>query len=207
MNRIERKFRELKRAKKKAFIAYITAGDPTVSVTKKLVKALERSGTDIIELGIPFSDPLADGPTIQRASERALRGRTSLRAIFAMTEKLKEIVGIPLVMLSYYNPILKFGLKRFIREAKAAGIEGVIVPDLPPEEGQELKVLARRSDFALIFLAAPTSTSARIRKITADCSGFVYYVSLTGVTGARASLPPGVAAKLIAPAAVQHRPA
>lgn len=196
MNSVCEKFAELKAKKEKAFIAYITCGDPDLKTTARLVMELERSGVDLVELGMPFSDPLADGPTIQRASERALRQNTTLSGIFTLAKTLKKKITIPLVLLSYYNPLLKFGLGRFVKEAKAAGIEGVIVPDLPPEEGKRLKNLADRQDFALIFLVAPTSTPERIRKIVGDASGFIYCVSLTGVTGARRCLPPGVAAKI-----------
>lgn len=189
MNRIDRKFEELKRQKKKAFIAYITAGDPSLAMTKIIALALERSGADIIELGIPFSDPLADGPTIQAASRRALGGKATLKRVFAMASELREKTAIPLVFMTYYNPVLKYGIENFFRRCKACGVDGVIVPDLPYEESDEMIMFAKQSGIAAIFLVAPTSTLARIRQIAKRSKGFIYYVSLTGVTGARAKLP------------------
>ncbi|MDP2913200.1 MAG: tryptophan synthase subunit alpha [Candidatus Omnitrophota bacterium] len=189
MNRIDRKFEELKRQKKKAFIAYITAGDPNFAMTKKMAFALERSGADIIELGIPFSDPLADGPTIQAASRRALEKKATLKRVFVMVSQIRKKTAIPLVFMTYYNPVLKYGVENFFRKCKACGVDGVIVPDLPYEESDEMVKLAKQSGIAAIFLVAPTSTIARIRQIAKRSKGFIYYVSLTGVTGARTKLP------------------
>ena len=189
VNRIEKAFKELKAGRRKAFIAYITAGDPGLAATGKLVLELERSGADIIELGIPFSDPIADGPTIQAASYRALSGGASLAKIFALVKRLRKETEIPLVFMTYYNPILKYGLGRFFASCKKAGADGVIVPDLPVEESGELVRLGKKTGVSTIFLAAPTSTKDRIRKIVRCSSGFVYYVSSTGVTGTRRSLP------------------
>jgi tryptophan synthase alpha chain len=188
MNRIDKKFKELKRLRKKAFIAYITAGDPDLSTTKRIALALEKSGVDIIELGIPFSDPLADGPTIQAASQRALAGGASLKRIFSMTRTLRKNTDIPLVYMTYYNPVLKYGIDNFVNSCKACGVDGVIIPDLPYEEAVSLIRLSRKKNVATIFLAAPTSTRERIREIARSSSGFIYYVSLTGVTGARRKL-------------------
>ncbi|MBI5123815.1 MAG: tryptophan synthase subunit alpha [Candidatus Omnitrophica bacterium] len=196
MNRIDIKFRQLKKQKKKAFIAYITAGDPDLRTTEKLVLALEESGVDLIELGIPFSDPLADGPTIQAASERALRGGVSLKKIFKVVERIRKRADIPLVFMTYYNPVLKHGLGRFFRDCRSSGVDGVIVPDLPCEEAKELIGLGRRASVATIFLAAPTSTHSSIKNIARSSRGFIYYVSLTGVTGARSKLPPEVISKV-----------
>lgn len=189
MNRIDKKFKELKKQKKKAFIAYITAGDPNLSMTKNIVLALEEAGVDIIELGIPFSDPLADGPTIQAASGRALLKGINLRKIFAAVKNLRKAAGIPIVFMTYYNPVLKFGIQNFVKNCKQAGVDGVIIPDLPFEEAKDLVKYSKKAGLATIFLAAPTSTRVRIANIAKNSTGFIYYVSLTGVTGARSKLP------------------
>ena len=189
MNRIDIAFRRLKANRGKAFIAYITAGDPDLAATGKLVLCLERSGADMIELGIPFSDPIADGPVIQAASYRALSKKVNLAKIFRLVERLRKDTEIPLVFMTYYNPILKYGLERFFMSCKRAGVDGVIVPDLPVEESDELVRLGRKTNTSTIFLIAPTSTKDRMRKIVRRSSGFIYYVSSTGVTGTRRSLP------------------
>lgn len=196
MNRIDKKFKELKARGKKAFIPYITAGDPSLAMTAKLVLALERSGADIIELGIPFSDPLADGPTIQAASQRALRNHVNLKKIFRMVSRLRKDTNIPIVFMTYYNPVLKYGLDRFVKDCKRRGSDGVIIPDLPFEEAGDLARLAKKEHIAAIFLAAPTSTKERIKDIAKVSSGFIYYVSLTGVTGARSKLPEEIKPKV-----------
>ena len=192
MNRIDKKFKSLKKYNGKAFIAYITAGDPDEAVTEDIVLALESSGVDIVELGIPFSDPLADGPTIQAASHRALRNKINLKKIFKMVTHLRKVTQVPIAFMTYYNPVLKYGLQPFFRSCAACGVDGVIVPDLPYEEAKELIALGRKYKIATIFLVAPTSTRQRIKKIVQVSTGFIYYVSLTGVTGARAKLPPEV---------------
>lgn len=192
INRIEKKFRDLRKLKKKAFIAYITAGDPSLSITKKIVLALEDSGADIIELGIPFSDPLADGPTIQAASHRALLKGVNLKKIFSLVAELRRKTKIPIVFMTYYNPVLRYGIQDFVANCKKIGVDGVIVPDLPFEEAGDLIKLSKAYGIATIFLAAPTSTRDRISNIVKKSSGFIYYVSLTGVTGARVKLPPEV---------------
>jgi len=192
MNRIDKKFKELKRAGQKAFIAYITAGDPSLDVTEDIVLALESSGVDMIELGIPFSDPLADGPTIQAASYRALKAGASLKKIFKVVERLRKLTEIPIVFMTYYNPVMKYGVQSFFKSCVSCGVDGVIVPDLPCEEAGELMALGKRHKIATIFLASPTSTKDRIRKIVKVSTGFIYYVSLTGVTGTRVKLPPEV---------------
>jgi len=196
MNRIDRRFRELKKRSQKAFIAYITAGDPNLAMTKKLVLELEGSGVDIIELGIPFSDPMADGPTIQAASQRALSGGASVRKIFGAVRDLRMKTRIPLVFMTYYNPVLRFGVEKFIGMCRKAGIDGIIVPDLPCEESSALVRAARSAGVAAIFLVAPTSTPARMKMIAKRSRGFIYYVSLTGVTGARTALPSDIAMNL-----------
>lgn len=196
MTRIDKKFRLLKRDKKKAFIAYITAGDPNMGVTARLVPALEAAGVDIVELGIPFSDPLADGPTIQAASGRALKNKANLSKIFRMVKALRGKTTIPIAFMTYFNPVFRYGLERFISDCASNGVDGVIVPDLPHEEAGELIKLGRSKKVATVFLAAPTSTKDRFKNIIKDSTGFIYYVSLTGVTGARRSLPAELGAKI-----------
>ena len=189
MNRIDKRFKDIKKQKRKAFIAYICAGDPDIATTEKLVLELDRIGVDIIELGIPFSDPLADGPTIQKASLRALEKKVNLSRIFSLISSLRKKTDIPLVLMGYYNPIYSYGVERFVKEAKISGADGVIIPDLIPEEANELISAARQYDFNTIFLIAPTTTNKRMKLITQKSTGFIYYVSLAGVTGARAALP------------------
>ena len=195
-SRIDRKFRELKRKKKKAFIAFIMAGDPSLAVTKKLISELEDSGADIIELGVPFSDPLADGPTIQRASERALKKGVNLNSVFNLVKSARVYTEIPIVFLTYYNLVLHYGLSRFIEKARHSGMDGVVIPDLPPEESFELRRIAAKNNVAIIHLAAPTSSEKRLKNIAASSTGFIYYVSLTGTTGARKKLPKEITASL-----------
>jgi len=196
MNRIDEKFRELKSQKKKALITYITAGDPDLSTTKRISLALESSGVDIIELGIPFSDPLADGPVIQAASHRALLRGASLRKIFYAVKDIRRSTQIPLVFMTYYNPVLRYGIQDFVKSCRDTGVDGVIIPDLPYEEAKDLVSAARIGRISTIFLAAPTSTKARIKHIAKYSSGFIYYVSLTGVTGARSKLPAELTANI-----------
>lgn len=196
MNRIDKKFIELKKKKKKAFVVYITAGDPNLSMTGKLAIALEKSGADIIELGIPFSDPLADGPTIQAASQRALKSGANLKKIFKTVSAMRNKIGIPLVFMTYYNPVLQYGPSGFFKDCGRYGVDGVIIPDLPAEEGGEIIKLGRRNRVATIFLVAPTSTRKRIANISKKSTGFIYYVSLTGVTGARSKLPAELKSKV-----------
>jgi tryptophan synthase alpha chain len=196
VNRIDKTFKALRAKDKKAFIAYITAGDPDLATTDRIVCSLEKSGVDIVELGIPFSDPLADGPTIQAASQRALRKKVTMKKIFAMVAKLRHKTGLPLVFMTYFNPVLKYGIKNFFKSCSACGVDGVIVPDLPCEEAKELIKAGRAEGVATIFLVAPTSTRQRIAKIAAESRGFIYYVSLTGVTGARAKLPEDILSKI-----------
>ena len=185
MNRIERTFKELKSLNKKAFIPYIMAGDPSVERTKELVLVLEECGADIIELGVPFTDPLADGPTIQRAAERALKEGVTLKGVLALVKDLRTKTRVPLVLMTYYNPVFKYGEERFVKDAKDAGVDGVIIPDLPPDEAGELIKTAKKAGLATIFLLAPTSTEDRIKKVATASRGFIYYVSMTGITGAQ----------------------
>ncbi|MDD5428007.1 MAG: tryptophan synthase subunit alpha [Candidatus Omnitrophica bacterium] len=206
MNRVDKKFKKLKKEGKKAFIAYITAGDPALAMTERAVLALEGAGVDIIELGIPFSDPVADGPTIQAASQRALKKGASLKKIFAMVRALRRKTEMPLVFMTYFNPVFKFGLVKFFKTCREAGVDGVIIPDLSIEEAGETIALGRKNVVATIFLAAPTSPRKRIKEIAAKSRGFIYYVSLTGVTGARTKLPPEVAANVKAIKSITDKP-
>jgi len=189
MNRIDLKFRELKKKGRKAFIAFITAGYPDLSTTARLIPELEKAGADIIELGIPFSDPMADGPVIQEASMEALKKKTDLRSIFKMVKSIRSKTEIPLCFMTYYNPVFSYGFGNFARQAEDCGVDGVIIPDLPPEEGQELIKAARATGLATVFFISPTTADKRMRKICASSRGFIYYVCLTGVTGARRELP------------------
>lgn len=184
-NRIGATFEQLRARGEKALIAYIMAGDPSLQETESLVLELERAGADIIELGVPFSDPIADGPVIQRAAERALRSGTSLRKILDAVAGLRARTQIPLVLMTYYNTVHAFGEEVFSRQAAAAGVDGLIVPDMPPEESTTLAPAAARDGLCVIFLLAPTSTPVRLTQIARRSRGFVYYVSLTGITGAK----------------------
>jgi len=189
MNRIEAKFRELKAKKKKAFIAFITAGYPSLAVTEKLVIEFSRSGVDIVELGVPFSDPMADGPVIQGSSFEALKKGTNLKGILKSVKKIRKSTQMPICLMSYYNPIFIFGEERFVKAARSSGVDGVIVPDLPPEEGKSLIRLCNKYGLDNICFIAPTTSVSRMKRIVAAARGFIYYVSLTGVTGARRALP------------------
>lgn len=188
MNRIEQVFQKLNRDNNKALIPYVSCGDPDLEFTEKLIPVLEEGGADIIELGVPYSDPVADGPTIQKASLRALEAGINLEKIFSLAERLSKKSRVPLVLMTYYNPIFVTGVDNFINRAHAAGIDGLIVPDLPPEEASYLKEAADNKGLSLTFLIAPTSTNERIQKAAGVSSGFVYCVSVTGVTGARQGL-------------------
>jgi tryptophan synthase alpha chain len=172
-----------------ALIPYITVGYPTVETTLKVVPLFATSGCDIIELGIPFSDPLADGATIQRAAYEALRQGVTIKVCFEVAQELRRQVEIPLVFMTYYNPVLKFGVEQFCSKCAEVGIDGLIIPDLPPEEGQDLEQSTKRHELDLIYLLSPASTEERIKLVASRSSGFIYLVSLTGVTGARAKLP------------------
>ncbi|MSQ77178.1 MAG: tryptophan synthase subunit alpha [Nitrospiraceae bacterium] len=184
-NRLDTTFARLKAKAEKALIAYIMAGDPSLQETEQLVLELERAGADIIELGVPFSDPIADGPVIQKAAERALRSGTSLKKILAAVATLRARTQIPLVLMAYYNTIHAFGEAGFCREAARAGVDGLIVPDMPPEEAGRLDAHASTAGICIIYLLAPTSTPDRRAMVARRSRGFVYYVSLTGITGAQ----------------------
>ncbi len=184
-SRLDHTFAQLRQRGEKALIAYVMAGDPSLQETEQLVVELEQAGADIIELGVPFSDPIADGPVIQQAAERALRSGTSLRTILPMVTRLRARTQIPLVLMAYYNNIHAFGAERFCHEAAQAGVDGLILPDMPPDEAGPLKGPAAAAGLQLIFLLAPTSTAKRRTFVARQSQGFVYYVSLTGITGAK----------------------
>ncbi len=183
MGRIERKFRDLKKRDEKALIAYLTAGDPNLKKTKEIILSLDSAGVDILEIGVPFSDPTADGPIIQAASRRALKNGATLSSILDMAESVRESSDIPIVLFGYYNPILNYGNERFAKRAKTSGVDGILVVDLPPEESAELRKYTDRSGIDFISLVAPTTPSKRIRKISRNARGFLYYISITGITG------------------------
>ncbi|MFH0918631.1 MAG: tryptophan synthase subunit alpha [Candidatus Omnitrophota bacterium] len=185
MNRIDKKFIQLKKQGKQAFIAFITAGYPDLSTTGKLVRELENKGVDIIELGVPFSDPLADGPIIQEACGYALKQKTNLVKILGLVKQLRKHTSIPICLMTYYNPVFCFGDKTFVEQAKICGVDGVIIPDLPYEEAREFSRYAHQKGLANICFISPTSCAARIKAILKVARGFIYYVSLTGVTGSR----------------------
>jgi tryptophan synthase alpha chain len=187
MTRIKQKFAELKKRGEAALIPFITAGDPDLATTLKIMRALDAGGADCIELGIPFSDPTADGPTIQRSSERALKRPVSLPAIFRLLREFRKSSQLPVVLFGYYNPFFRFGLDRFARQAAAVGADGVLCVDLPPEESAELKRWTDEVGLDLIFLLSPMSGADRVDLVGRTSRGFVYYVSVTGVTGARRS--------------------
>jgi len=170
-------------------VAYITAGDPSLDATEKIVLAAAEAGADVIELGVPFSDPVADGPTIQRASERSLRGGTTLAGVIEIVKRLRANSDVPLILFSYYNPILQMGVEKFAAAAAAAGADGALATDLTPEEAADHRAAMRSHGLDTVFLAAPTSTDARLAKIAEVSSGFLYLISRTGVTGERSALP------------------
>jgi len=188
-SRISRQFAHLRASGEMGIVAYITAGDPSLPATLRFVLAAAQAGADVIELGIPFSDPLADGPTIQRASERALKAGTTLEAVINLVGQVRASSEVPLVLFSYYNPIFQMGLEKFASKASSAGADGVLVTDLTPEEADDHLRIMRAYHLDTIFLAAPTSDDQRLQKISAASSGFLYLISRTGVTGAKDALP------------------
>lgn len=194
MTRIDDTFARLRAQNKKAFVAYIMAGDPSVEVSLAVMKGLPAAGVDIIELGMPFTDPMADGPTIQLAGQRALEGGMTLQKTLDMvTEFRRSDTTTPIVLMGYYNPIYARGVVAFLADAGAAGIDGLIVVDLPPEEDTELCLPAQAAGLNFIRLATPTTDAKRLPKVLQNTSGFVYYVSITGITGAAAAKPEDVA--------------
>jgi tryptophan synthase alpha chain len=188
MTRIGKRFRKLAKEGKRAFIPYIMAGDPSIGRTRELILMLDRVGADVIELGVPFSDPLADGPVIQQAAERAVQNGVVLRDVIALVSDVRKECRTAIVLMTYYNPIFKYGEAEFVRDAVKAGVDGVIVPDLPPDEAGSLRKEAKKSGLDTIFLFAPTSTEERRRIVAKSSSGFIYYVSITGITGSELKL-------------------
>ena len=185
MSRIKNTFNRLKKKNETALIPYIMAGDPDLATTKTLILEMEKAGCDIIELGAPFSDPLADGPTIQRSAIRALKNHTSIADVLGLVANVRTTSKIPLIIMTYYNLIFHYGEERFVKDAAAVGLDGLILPDLPPEEAGTLMSLAKKAGLDTVFLLAPTSTDDRIKLVSKLSQGFVYYVSLTGVTGSK----------------------
>jgi len=196
VSRLEATFTRLRARGERALVAYLMAGDPSLAETRRLVVEADRRGADVIELGVPFSDPLADGPVIQRAGTRALAAGTSLARVLEMVSTLRAQVHVPLVVMTYYNPVLAFGLKSFARTAADAGADGVIVPDLPWEECEPLRAETEPAGLDMIQFVAPTSTPTRVKTIARLSRGFIYVVSLTGVTGARRELPKDLDAQI-----------
>jgi tryptophan synthase alpha chain len=194
--RISRRFAELHASGELGIVAYITAGDPSLDATLQFVLAMAEAGADVIELGVPFSDPLADGPTIQRASERALNRGATLRGVIELVARIRKSSQVPLVLFSYYNPVLQMGLDKFAATAAAAGADGVLITDLTPEESAEYREILDRHHLNTVFLAAPTSDAERLVKIAAVSSGFLYIISRTGVTGAEDAMPDDLPALL-----------
>jgi tryptophan synthase alpha chain len=189
VGRIARRFAELSESGELGLVAYITAGDPSLEASETIVLAAAKAGADVIELGVPFSDPVADGPTIQRASERALRSGTTLAGVIDLVRRLRKNTDVPFVLFSYFNPILQMGIEKFGDAAATAGADGVLATDLTPEEGGDYRTAMRSRGLDTIFLAAPTSTDTRLALIAECSSGFLYLISRTGVTGAREALP------------------
>ena len=196
MNRVDALFKKLRAEKRCGVIAYVTCGDPDRDTTIRVIQELERAGADAIELGVPFSDPIADGPVIQAASMRALRGGTTIADVYAVARAVRESSNIPLIAFSYLNPILRYGAERFAIEAKDAGIDSLLLTDLPPEAAKELKKTLKSQGLGAVFLLAPTSSDARIAAIDRASDSFVYYVSTTGVTGTRRELDPSLLVRL-----------
>jgi tryptophan synthase alpha chain len=196
VSRLDATFERLRARGERALVVYLMAGDPSLAETERLVVEAERRGADVIELGVPFSDPLADGPVIQRADVRALAAGTSLLRVLESVASLRTRVRVPLVLMTYYNPMLAFGLKAFARTAVDAGADGIIVPDLPHEEAEPLRAEAEPAGLDIVHMVAPTSTPARVKAIARRSRGFIYLVSLTGVTGERPTMPPDLEAQI-----------
>ncbi|MBP9002015.1 MAG: tryptophan synthase subunit alpha [Candidatus Hydrogenedentes bacterium] len=196
MNRIERRLSALAGEKKTAFVPFLMAGDPDFSWSERIVCLLDRAGADIIEYGVPFSDPVGDGPVIQEAAQRALSGGATLAGVLESVKHVRERSDVPLMLFSYLNPILAYGVERFARDAAAAGVDGVLCVDMPPDEANEYKQALDSTGLRAIFLAAPTTTDERLTLIGQQSTGFVYYISRLGVTGERAALEQDLAASV-----------
>jgi tryptophan synthase alpha chain len=196
VNRIRRLFKHLARDERTGLIAYVTCGDPDRETTIKVIEALEAAGADAIELGIPFSDPIADGPVIQAAAQRALAQKTTTDDVFAIARAVRSRSEIPLIAFSYLNPVTRYGIERFAVGAKEAGIDSLLLTDLPPEAAKEVRQAAKTNGLGVIFLLAPTSSDGRIAAIDRASDDFIYYVSTTGVTGTRSELDPALVGRL-----------
>ncbi len=186
MGRISEKFKALRAKNEKALVVYLTAGDPSMSKTKELILSLDKAGVDIIEIGVPFSDPTADGPVIQAASQRALKAGATLRGVLDMVADVRVVSDIPILLFGYYNPIFSYGAQKFAKAANRAGVDGVLVVDLPPEEAPELRAHTDAAGLDFISLIAPTTGKDRLKTIVKSATGFLYYISITGVTGSAA---------------------
>lgn len=206
MGRIEATFSRLRQQGKKALIPFMTAGDPDLAATERLIHALVEGGADLIELGVPFSDPMADGPTIQAASERALAAGTTLPGVLQIVSRVRRHTNVPIVLMGYYNPVLQFGPARFAREAAAVGVDGVLLVDLPPEEAGEIRDDLRAAGIRLITLLAPTTPPDRRMRLAAEAEGYLYYVSMTGVTGTQRVDPEAIRAEVDALRQSTHLP-
>src|SRR6267143_5179941 len=204
--RISKRFAELRAFGELGIVAYIVAGDPSLDASLKYVLALAEAGADVIDLGIPFSDPLADGPTIQRASERALKAGATLAGVLDLVRRIRQSSQVPLVLFGYYNPFLQMGLEKFAAAASSAGADGVLVTDLTPEESDDYRRVLAAHHLDTVFLGAPTSTDERLKKIAACSSGFLYLISRTGVTGAKDALPDDLPSLLRRARGVTHLP-
>lgn len=196
MNRIDKKFSVLKKDKKKAFIVYLSVGYPNIKTCERLILELSKLDVDMFELGMPFSDPLADGPMIQESSSYALKHKINIDSLFSLARRLRKKIDKPLLMMGYFNPILQYGLKRFAVNAKKSTLDGVIIPDLPIEEAAQINRYLNENKIHLINFIAPTTDLSRIKKISVKSKGFIYYVSLTGVTGARHRLPAELSSRI-----------
>ncbi len=196
MRRISKCFELLQSKNEKALVAFLTAGDPDLASTKDLFKVVEENGADIIELGVPFSDPLADGPVIQASSQRSLKSGTTLKKIIQLVQDIRQTSQLPIVLMTSFNPVFVYGLDQFVNDAVQAGVDGVIVPDLPLEEAEDFNALADSRGLDMIFLLAPTSTPERVDRTARQSKGFIYYISVTGVTGVRVSLAEGLEKKM-----------
>lgn len=198
MSRIQDRFDLLKSKKEKALTVFITAGDPDLSATHEMFSVLEKNGADVIELGVPFSDPIADGPVIQKSALRALKSGTTLKKIIQLVADIRKTSQLPIVLMTSFNPVYVYGQEKFVDDAVRVGVDGVIVPDLPPEEAQALEDYAHQKGLDMIYLLAPTSTVDRVKIVSQRTRGFIYYISLTGITGTRDSLASGLQQKVSA---------
>ncbi|OGW18783.1 MAG: tryptophan synthase subunit alpha, partial [Nitrospinae bacterium RIFCSPLOWO2_12_FULL_47_7] len=196
MSRIQERFKLLRSKNEKALSAFITAGDPDLAATKELFSILEKNGADIIELGVPFSDPIADGPVIQKSALRALKSGATLKKIIHLVAEIRKSSQLPIVLMTSFNPVYVYGQEKFVDDAVRAGVDGLIVTDLPPEEAVSLENHAHQNGLDMIHLLAPTSTEDRIRTVGQRTRGFIYYISLTGITGTRDSLSDGLQQKV-----------